>query len=112
MSAAPMPLKAAERTVTLVGAPMFCAPSPVVSVTDIVNVPDARASTANGWVLVPTGSSTACSFPSGNRSFSLSSRTRTVTGFPERFSKLSGTLARRAVSVTRRSVVKTVGRAR
>ena len=46
--------------------------------------------------------------PLGNRSFSLASCTRTLTGVAVRFRKLSGTFALRAVSVTRRPVVETL----
>ena len=108
VNAAPAPLNAADAIVTRVGGPMRRLPSAEVSVTVIVNVPDARASTANCSVLVPGGSTSTWSEPFGKRSFSLASCTRTVTGVAVWFTKLSGTFALRAVSVTRRPVVDTL----
>ena len=69
----------------------------------IGKVPDARASTVKRIVLLPGFSVLIWSAPFGNASFGLSRCTRIATsraGF-RLFSKLSGTSARREVSVIR-----------
>ncbi len=66
-------------------------------------VPDARASTVKRIVLLPGLSVTDWSAPLGNTNFALSRCTRTFTSRAglSAFSKLSGTSARRDVSVMR-----------
>ena len=109
------PPNTAERTVTRTGAPNASLPSADVTLIVIGNVPDARASTVNADRVAPGFQR----HRSGRRrSGTAASRCRGARGPSRRapasrlFSKLSGTSARREVSVMRFSSARDAGRER